>query len=446
MAEEKVRILRVLEALSRYGDPARPTDIGNYIGETPLNVGHDLYELRKGGLAEKPDKKKSLWLITDRGRETMENPPSSWVITPTEDPQEETSEGKLGRKLPDVTLPSRGDNFKEIGEHLGIGTRGDIKLDAVIYYLQQTADMEDLDSVWNALTEMGVVSDVKKRWIKIYSQTLSDKKISEELSKKLLVDSEEKVADKAEKFDKTDGPPIARRFNVVNGQIIPDPDAELTFAMAIQQALVEKGASSSQVSEVAKMNQDTLNMIVPLLTREPPPQDNTMVQLLQQRIEQLADDKHKAEMDSLRVEMRSGQRTPESDQQMQILAQQIEDLKETLHNEQLTRIQEQNQNLIAGLAAEMNKLQEKIAAGVEGKQTETKLDLLGKIVDKGTDQLSGLRADAKEFLPTIMNRGSSPKPRTPTEKAGFGTGLDKGIEKAKAASALEEDLFFGKQP
>ena len=68
------------------------------MGETPLNVGYDLYELSKGGLAEKPDKKKSLWLITDRGREALENPPSNWGRNLTEDTQEETSEGNLGRK------------------------------------------------------------------------------------------------------------------------------------------------------------------------------------------------------------------------------------------------------------------------------------------------------------------------------------------------------------
>ena len=108
---------------------------------------------------------------------------------------EDMTKGKLGRKPPEITLPSRSDTFKEIGEHLGIGTRGDIKLDAVIYYLQRTADMDDLDSVWNSLTEVGVVSDVKKRWIKLYSQTLSDKKISEDLSKKLESEPDQQISE-----------------------------------------------------------------------------------------------------------------------------------------------------------------------------------------------------------------------------------------------------------
>ena len=59
MAEGKARILKVLEALSECVDPARPTEIGASVGETPLNTRHDLFDLAQRGLAEKPDKKKS---------------------------------------------------------------------------------------------------------------------------------------------------------------------------------------------------------------------------------------------------------------------------------------------------------------------------------------------------------------------------------------------------
>jgi len=443
MVQGKALILRVLEALSSCTEPTRPADIAHMIGETPLNTGNALFRLGEGGFAEKPNKKKPLWVITDKGREILEDPPAYWLT----DVPEKESEKELPPKPPAITIPSRTDTFKEIGEHLGIGTRGDIKLDAIMYYLQRTADMEDLNAIWNALTEMGVVSDVKKRWIKLYSQTLSDRKISEELSKKLESESEdEKVSGKAEK---TEGPPIAKRFNVVNGQIIPDPEGEYTFAMAMQKAMVESGASSGQASEVAatfaKMSQDTLNTILPLLTREPPPQDNTMVQLLQQRLEQLADDKHKAELESLRAEMRLGQRSPEADQQIQTLSQQIADMREALHNQELQRIQEQNQNLIAGLTAEINKLKELVAAGVQGKQAESKIGLMSETVKGIFEEARGARQDFKSIAPTLLGRGTSPKPRTPTEKASFGDGLDKGIEKAKAARALEEELFFSGQ-
>ena len=107
MAEEKARILRVLEALSKYADPAKPADIGNTIGETPFNVGFDLYDLGKRGLAEKPNKKKKLWLITDKGRETMENPPAEWFVPPSGTPSEPPSRTPSGTPsgTPSETLP-----------------------------------------------------------------------------------------------------------------------------------------------------------------------------------------------------------------------------------------------------------------------------------------------------------------------------------------------------
>ena len=107
MAEEKARILNVLEALSECTDPASPTYIGSAIGEKPLDVGHDLYELGRRGLAEKPNKKESLWLITDKGRETIENPPTNWVENLTG----ETSGGNLLGK-------PRGDTQRELHREL----------------------------------------------------------------------------------------------------------------------------------------------------------------------------------------------------------------------------------------------------------------------------------------------------------------------------------------
>ena len=44
-------------------------------GKTLLNVGKDLDSLGKAGLAEKPDTEKKLWLITDKDRKCIENPP-----------------------------------------------------------------------------------------------------------------------------------------------------------------------------------------------------------------------------------------------------------------------------------------------------------------------------------------------------------------------------------
>ena len=53
-------------------------------------------------------------------------------------------------------------------------------LDAIIYYIQRTANRDNLTSVWNALTEMGIANDMKKRWVKIYAQNLPGEEIPEE--------------------------------------------------------------------------------------------------------------------------------------------------------------------------------------------------------------------------------------------------------------------------
>jgi len=81
------------------------------------------------------------------------------------------------RKETGETVPSQADLFKTEGQRLGIGSRKeDIKLDAIVTYVERIADLDDLNSVWNALTEMGVANDIKKRWIKLYAQNLPGRK------------------------------------------------------------------------------------------------------------------------------------------------------------------------------------------------------------------------------------------------------------------------------
>ena len=73
MAEIKERALKVLQGLSQTAEPIRPTEIGNMVGETPLNVGGDLSELLKAGLAEKTDETQNLWSVTEKGTEYVSN-------------------------------------------------------------------------------------------------------------------------------------------------------------------------------------------------------------------------------------------------------------------------------------------------------------------------------------------------------------------------------------
>ncbi|GAJ02109.1 unnamed protein product, partial [marine sediment metagenome] len=188
--ERKVAILEVLSGAS---EPIRPSDVGEIIGETALNAGRYLSDMGKSGLVKKPDKKKSFYEITDKGREYLANPP--------EETEEEKPEGTTGERhgraaqristediteeITEATVPSQADLFRAEGQRLGVGTRkGDIKLDAIVNYVERVANLDNLSSVWNALTEMGVANDVKKRWIKLYAQNLPGKEIPEELKEK----------------------------------------------------------------------------------------------------------------------------------------------------------------------------------------------------------------------------------------------------------------------
>ena len=71
MAEEKPRVQRVLEELSQNEETIRPKAIADKIGETPLNVGHDLHSLKERGLAETEGE--GHWKITHEGREWLES-------------------------------------------------------------------------------------------------------------------------------------------------------------------------------------------------------------------------------------------------------------------------------------------------------------------------------------------------------------------------------------
>ena len=440
MSEEKPRTLKVLEALSKMTEPTSPADIGIVIKLSPRDTGKTLYDLGKGGLAQKPDEKKSLWLITDKGRKYIENPPVPSVrplsptLEPTLSPSTQTDHSEPppleppGEEQPD-TVPSQADLFRAEGERLGFGSRkGDIKLEAVVTYVERTANLDDLGSVWNALTEMGVANDVKKRWLKLYSQNVPGAEIPPELKAKLEAGTDDKVGDK-------EGSPRAKRFNVIEGQIMPDPEGEFSFSQAVQKAMAEKGASSNQAAEMAatfaKMNSDTMNLLIPLLTKNP--EGTSMTQLL---LTQLGE---------LQKELRTPHGESEGTQQIQALTQQLSELRDTLHNEQLARFQEQNQATTKELLTLIGRLEQQIKAASEGKQAESKIGLMSHALDIATKELTGIRSDLKPLAQTFMERRVTPGEKTPAEKAGFGVGLDKGIERAHEASELENELFFGKE-
>ncbi|GAG55748.1 unnamed protein product, partial [marine sediment metagenome] len=354
-------------------------------------------------------------------QQELKTPPATPAARPTVKPPAEEEEPSPGEE----TVPSQADLFKAEGQRIGFGTRkGDIKLEAVVTYVERIADLDDLTSVWNALTEMGVATDVKKRWIKLYAQNLPGKEIPAELKAKLETGIEtEKVAVAGEVAAKP------KRFSVVNGQIIGDPEGDYNFKEALQ---LVSGASPAQAAEMAtilaKTNTDTLNLLIPILTKESG--EDTLTKLL---LTQISD---------LQKEMREGQK---SSPEIQALTQQLDQLRETLHNEQLARIQEQNQAQAKEMIGNMGRLEQQIRAIAEGKQVESRIGLLSKGVDKISEGFDGLRQDVKPLIQALADRGAAPGTKTQAEKKKFGVGLEKGIERAKEATQLEDDLFFGKE-
>ncbi|GAI47139.1 unnamed protein product, partial [marine sediment metagenome] len=173
----------------------------------------------------------------------------------------------------------------------------------------------------------------------------------------------------------------------------------------------------------------TLTAMIPLITKDKDTDGDTVTKLIL------------TQMSDLQKEMREGQK---SSPEIQALTQQLDQLRDTLHNEQLARIQEQNQANFKELTGFISSLQQQIKAVAEGKQVESRIGLLSKTLDAGAAQLSGIRADLKPLVQSIIERGAAPGEKTVAEKTGFGTGLDKGIERAHEATELENDLFFGK--
>ena len=100
-----------------------------------MNVGKDLHRLKERGLAESEEE--GQWKITAEGREWLES--DGGKETGKKDERKETAE----------TVPTQADLFRDIGERLriGIGRGGKQEgtpLDAIIYYVQRTADFDNL--------------------------------------------------------------------------------------------------------------------------------------------------------------------------------------------------------------------------------------------------------------------------------------------------------------
>jgi hypothetical protein len=477
MAEIELQLneQRTLKALSKAEQPVRASDITNITGINELNTGKHLQKLKKLGLAELVDKREKTWQITEEGNEIADNIELPKVPPTTPPTTASTTVSTTATTIPSTTppeqetveaIPSQADLFRSIGEKLGVGAKkGEVALSAIIYYVSKTADLDDLNSVWNALTEMGVDNNVKKRWIKIYAQNIPGKKIPEELMEKLEVGQEgEKVAVQGKPGEI---PPKPKRFSIVGNDIVGDPEGDYTFNEALKLLAQQKGVPAEQASPLAtmieamKLGPDmataTLAAIVPLLTKQGDTSGtNAFLQLLQtqqqtaqqqmqalqQMILTLTEDKHKTEMESLKALITTGQRPPEADQRIDALTKQIEGLRESLHQEQLKRIEEQSQRTTELLQGEIKRLEQQISQAAQSQRTESSLGLLAKAVDKIDSQLTGIRTDAKPVVETIVKAGGpGPTLKSPETRQRIAEIGKKAVEAERRARELENELL-----
>ncbi len=465
MVEEKPRIQKVLAELYDAEEPVRPREIAEKIEETSLNVGKDLHRLKERGLAGPAGE--GQWRITPEGREWIEGGAEG------EKGEREGEKGK-GRETTE-TVPSQSDLLRSIGEKLGVGSRkGDIRLDAITYYVQRTADLNNLTAVWNALTEMGVASDVRKRWIKIYAQNIPDKEIPEGLREKLESGEPEKI-----KAD-TEGIPLKpKRFSVVSGEIIGDPEGDYTFKEALQYVAQQKGVPSAQADPLAAMVEAmklgpemataTLTTMIPLITKEPPQPDNTVSQTLQALKDAGVLGKQEEsstqidlldKLNSLGLLRKTGEegsatqiemldkmnqlgllkKPGEPDAGSQTIAalqDDIKELKDSLQKQEMDVLK----NAVVSISNQMTELRKEIA---NTGRLEGRYALLDKTIGAIENQLTGIRTDAKPLISAIGGAGGKePAQKSPEERAKIARGLKEATALEREAHALEDELLFG---
>ena len=132
--------------------------LSHFLGSYPLfSCSRHDRNAKKRGLAEKLEV--GSWQISADGREYVESGGK-----PKAEPKAETDRPKPEPTETAEFVPSQAHLFRTEGERLGVGRgKGEIKLDAIVNYVRRIANLDDLNSVWNALTEMAVANDVKKR-------------------------------------------------------------------------------------------------------------------------------------------------------------------------------------------------------------------------------------------------------------------------------------------
>jgi len=177
-----------LKVLSQAIEAMRPSDIDALIGMDATYAGQRLYWMLGRGLVEKPDKKRSAYRITEKGKGYLAKPPqepsakldksaaksaaesaaksaaksagvkigektAEKVVEETAekgDKKVDVKESEAGKKE-DIAIPSQADIFRSIADQLSISKAEDgTPLSAMVYYAQRTTDLDDLNYLWNA--------------------------------------------------------------------------------------------------------------------------------------------------------------------------------------------------------------------------------------------------------------------------------------------------------
>jgi hypothetical protein len=418
-------------------------------------------------------KEKDGLVITDAGRAELEKLDNAEEAPSADDASK-------------VTLPRQADDLKTIGERIQFGTKKDgLKLDGAIAYIEAVAKLDDLDSIEKAMADIGISENTRRMWLKMYAKKFTNVKISDELREKLELDRPNTGAAKTSSLEVPEpASPKPTRFSVINGEIVGDPDGDFKFPEAIKYLAQMRGADTGTADGLAvqlanlgpnmvtsiltamgpllkggdtsvvtallpiftKLSEDKAQIQIDALKQQMGQGNNPQLTLLQARIDQLADEKHKVELDSLRAEFRTGQRTPETENMIKLITDQMNQLREELHKAELARIQAENKALVDQMSNRMANLEAVIRGQAQGKVVQGKYDLMSDGLKTIAEEAKGARQDIRtiihEVVSSVKPGGGRGKTRTEEERATFAEGLDKGIEKRKAAETIANQLWF----
>ncbi|MBA7633428.1 hypothetical protein ES703_40994 [subsurface metagenome] len=479
---------QAMEVLYNTEGKITPTEIGAKIDVEGFHVGRQLKDKVQQGLVNKTiEDKTSYYQITQNGRQWVEaerqriaseqeEPPAGAPAAAA--PAGAPAAAAPAAKVEGETVPSQTDILREVGERLGVGRKkGEIQLDTITYFVQTTADLNDLSSVWNALTKMNVANDVKRRWIEIYAQSIPGKQIPEELKEKLETGMEgEKVGAETKPGEI---PPKPKRFSIVNGQIIGDPEGDFNFNEALKALVQEKGVTAAQADPLATMVEAmkmgpemataTLTAMIPLITKEPPKPSGEgdllskldSLGLLKKMGEEGRDTQLEVldKLDSLGLlKKTSGGEGEKPDwlsdpaefiktvreiggegkgddavkSELSELRKTIEDMKDERQKQEMLNLQGQIVQLQKNFLEKMEDLK-KPATG------KSEMDIISEVATAGVGELKGLRGDVKEV---IMNKGLPPAKTTEQREERKGK-YQKALQVDQDIEEIGRRLFMG---